>query len=148
MGKYFGTDGFRGEVGRTLTAAHAFRIGSFLGHYFGKEHKARVVIGKDPRRSSYTLEYALVAGLTASGADAYILHVIPTPAVSYVTRADRFDCGIMISASHNPYCDNGIKLFDSKGEKMDEKTIDALEAYQAGEKSPTEVTLKMLETMA
>ena len=129
MGKYFGTDGFRGEAGRTLTTEQAFRIGRFLGHYFGKEHKARVVIGKDPRRSSYTLEYALVAGLTASGADAYILHVLPTPAVSYITRVDRFDCGIMISASHNPFFDNGIKLFDKSGEKMDEETIAALEAF-------------------
>ena len=129
MGKYFGTDGFRGEAGRSLTAEHAWRIGRFLGHYFGKERKARIVIGKDPRRSSYTLEYALVAGLTASGADAYILHVLPTPAVSYITRVDRFDCGIMISASHNPYHDNGIKLFDGKGEKMDEETIAAVEAF-------------------
>ena len=137
MGKYFGTDGFRGEANRTLTAEHAWRIGRFLGHYFGKEHKARIVIGKDPRRSSYTLEYALVAGLTASGADAYILHVLPTPAVSYITRVDRFDCGIMISASHNPYHDNGIKLFDSKGEKMDEETIAALEAFlDSGEELP------------
>ncbi len=129
MGKYFGTDGFRGEAGRTLTAAHAFRIGRFLGYYFGKEHKARVVIGKDTRLPSYTLEYALVAGLTASGADAYLLHVLPTPAVSYITRAERFDCGIMISASHNPFFDNGIKLFDSKGEKEDEDVIAAIEAF-------------------
>ena len=137
MGKYFGTDGFRGEAGHTLTTAHAFAIGRFLGRYFGKDHKARVVIGKDPRRSSYTLEYALVAGLTASGADAYLLHVIPTPAVSYLTRVDRFDCGIMISASHNPYGDNGIKLFDGKGEKMDEETIAAVEAYlDSGEELP------------
>ncbi len=137
MGKYFGTDGFRGEANRNLTAEHAWKIGRFLGHYFGKDHKARVVIGKDPRRSSYTLEYALVAGLTASGADAYILHVLPTPAVSYITRVDRFDCGIMISASHNPYHDNGIKLFDSKGEKMDEDTIAAVEAFlDSGEELP------------
>ena len=135
MGKYFGTDGFRGEVGRTLTTAHAFAIGRFLGRYFGKDHKARVVIGKDPRRSSYTLEYALVAGLTASGADAYLLHVIPTAAVSYLTRVDRFDCGIMISASHNPYLDNGIKLFDGKGEKMDEQTVAALEAFLDSDES-------------
>ena len=129
MGKYFGTDGFRGEVNGDLTAEHAWRIGRFLGWYFGRDHRARVVIGKDTRRSSYTLEYALVAGLTASGADAYILHVIPTPGVSFVTRADQFDCGIMISASHNPYYDNGIKLFDRNGEKMDEQTIAALEEY-------------------
>ena len=132
MGKYFGTDGFRGEANVTLTTEHAFRIGRFLGFHFGKEHQARVVIGKDPRRSSYTLEYALVAGLTASGADAYILHVLPTPAVSYITRVDRFDCGIMISASHNPYHDNGIKLFDGNGEKMDEATVEALEAFLDG----------------
>ncbi|MBO7341745.1 MAG: hypothetical protein J6U87_03585 [Clostridia bacterium] len=133
MGKYFGTDGFRGEANVTLTTEHAFRIGRFLGFHFGKEQRARVVIGKDPRRSSYTLEYALVAGLTASGADAYILHVLPTPAVSYITRVDRFDCGIMISASHNPYRDNGIKLFDGNGEKMDEATIEALEAFLDGD---------------
>ncbi len=137
MGKYFGTDGFRGEANVTLTAEHAWKIGRFLGHYFGKDHKARVVIGKDPRRSSYTLEYALVAGLTASGADAYILHVLPTPGVSYITRVDRFDCGIMISASHNPYHDNGIKLFDGKGEKLDEATIAAVEAFlDSGEDLP------------
>ena len=132
MGKYFGTDGFRGEANLTLTAEHAWRIGRFLGHHFTKERadgKARVVIGKDPRRSSYTLEYALVAGLCASGADAYILHVLPTPAVSYITRVDRFDCGIMISASHNPYKDNGIKLFDARGEKMGEELITALENF-------------------
>ena len=129
MGKYFGTDGFRGTAGTELTAEHAFRIGRFLGRHFGTEQRARICIGKDPRRSSYTLEYALVAGLTASGADAYILHVLPTPGVSYITRVDRFDCGIMISASHNPYCDNGIKLFDRMGEKMDEATIGALEDF-------------------
>ena len=133
MAKYFGTDGFRGEVNRVLTTEHAWRIGRFLGAYFGKERRARVVIGKDTRRSSYTLEYALVAGLTASGADAYILHVITTPGVSYVTRTDRFDCGIMISASHNPYFDNGIKLFDSNGEKMGDDVIAALESYLDGE---------------
>ena len=129
MGKYFGTDGFRGEVNRTLTTEHAFLIGRFLGAYFGKTHRARVVIGKDTRRSSYTLEYALVAGLTASGADAYILHVTTTPCVSYVTRTEGFDCGIMISASHNPFCDNGIKLFGTEGEKMDDAVIAALEKY-------------------
>ena len=133
MGKYFGTDGFRGEVSVELTSEHAWRIGRFLGWYYGREKRARVVIGKDTRRSSYTLEYALVAGLTASGADAYILHVIPTPGVSIVTRSDHFDCGIMISASHNPYYDNGIKLFDSNGEKMDETVIEALEAYLDGD---------------
>ena len=133
MGKYFGTDGFRGEVNRILTTEHAFSIGRFLGAHFGKAHRARVVIGKDTRRSSYTLEYALVAGLTASGADAYILHVTTTPCVSYVTRTEDFDCGIMISASHNPYCDNGIKLFGAGGEKMDDATVAALEAYLDGE---------------
>ena len=132
MGKYFGTDGFRGEVNRVLTSEHAFSIGRFLGAHFGKTHRARVVIGKDTRRSSYTLEYALVAGLTASGADAYILHVTTTPCVSYVTRTEGFDCGIMISASHNPYYDNGIKLFGAEGEKMDDTTLAALEAYLDG----------------
>ena len=133
MGKYFGTDGFRGEVNRVLTTAHAWRIGRFLGARAANGKRLRVVIGKDTRRSSYTLEYALVAGLTASGADAYLLHVIPTPGVSYVTRADGFDCGIMISASHNPYGDNGIKLFGAGGEKMDDATITALEQYLDGE---------------
>ena len=133
MGKYFGTDGFRGEVNRVLTTEHAFSIGRFLGAHFGKTRRARVVIGKDTRRSSYTLEYALVAGLTASGADAYILHVTTTPCVSYVTRTEGFDCGIMISASHNPYYDNGIKLFGAEGEKMDDTTLAALEAYLDGE---------------
>lgn len=132
MGKYFGTDGFRGEVNRVLTSEHAFSIGRFLGAHFGKTRRARVVIGKDTRRSSYTLEYALVAGLTASGADAYILHVTTTPCVSYVTRTEGFDCGIMISASHNPYYDNGIKLFGAEGEKMDDTTLAALEAYLDG----------------
>ena len=137
MGKYFGTDGFRGEAGKTLTAEHAWKIGRFLGWHFGRDHKARIVIGKDPRRSSYTLEYSLVAGLTASGADAYILHVLPTPAVSYITRTEHFDCGIMISASHNPYFDNGIKLFDQHGEKMDEALIGAIEEFlDSGEKLP------------
>lgn len=129
MGKYFGTDGFRGEVNRVLTTEHAWKIGRFLGAHACANGHARVVIGKDTRRSSYTLEYALVAGLTASGADAYLLHVIPTPGVSYVTRTDGFDCGIMISASHNPYYDNGIKLFGPGGEKMDDATIEALERY-------------------
>ena len=129
MGKYFGTDGFRGEANIGLTSEHAWRIGRWLGWHFSRERKAKIAIGKDPRRSSYTLEYALVAGLTASGADAYLLHVLPTPGVSYITRTDRFDCGIMISASHNPYYDNGIKLFDARGEKMDEAVIAALEAY-------------------
>ena len=134
MGKYFGTDGFRGEANATLTVEHAYKVGRFLGWYFGKdkEDKCRVVIGKDTRRSSYMFEYSLVAGLTASGADAYLLHVTTTPSVSYVARTEDFDCGIMISASHNPYYDNGIKLINSKGEKMDEETILKVEDYIDG----------------
>ena len=121
MGKYFGTDGFRGEANVTLTVDHAFKVGRFLGWYYGKNHengKAKIVIGKDTRRSSYMFEYSLVAGLTASGADAYLLHVTTTPSVSYVARTEDFDCGIMISASHNPFYDNGIKLINAAGEKM------------------------------
>lgn len=129
MGKYFGTDGFRGEANVDLTVMHAFEIGRYLGWYYGKDKKTRVVIGKDTRRSSYMLESALCAGLTASGADAYLLHVTTTPSVSYVTRADDFDCGIMISASHNPYYDNGIKLINGKGEKMGDEVLDAIEEY-------------------
>ena len=129
MGKYFGTDGFRGEANKNLTVEHAFKIGRYLGWHFGQNHKAKVVIGKDTRRSSYMFESALCAGLTASGADAYLLHVTSTPSVSYVARADDFDCGIMISASHNPYYDDGIKLINSNGEKMDEQLLDAIEAY-------------------
>ena len=140
MGKYFGTDGFRGEANINLTADHAFKVGRFLGWYYGELKRrngetepARVVIGKDTRRSSYMFEFSLVAGLTASGADAYILHVTTTPSVAYVTRMDEFDCGIMISASHNPYYDNGIKLINKNGEKMEEQTIDLVEAYLDGE---------------
>ena len=129
MGKYFGTDGFRGEANVDLTVEHAFEVGRFIGWYFGKEHKCKVVIGKDTRRSSYMFEYALVAGLTASGADAYLLHVTTTPSVSYVVRTEDFDCGIMISASHNPFYDNGIKLINDKGEKMQEFVIDEIEKY-------------------
>lgn len=129
MGKYFGTDGFRGEANCNLTVEHAFKIGRYLGWYYGQSHKAKVVIGKDTRRSSYMFENALCAGLTASGADAYLLHVTSTPSVSYVARADDFDCGIMISASHNPYYDNGIKLINSNGEKMDEAVLDGIEEY-------------------
>ena len=129
MGKYFGTDGFRGEANKNLTVEHAFKIGRYLGWYYGQSHKAKVVIGKDTRSSSYMFENALCAGLTASGADAYLLHVTSTPSVSYVARADDFDCGIMISASHNPYYDNGIKLINSNGEKMDEKLLDGIEEY-------------------
>ena len=129
MGKYFGTDGFRGEANKELTVEHAFSIGRYLGWYFGQDHKAKVVIGKDTRRSSYMLESALCAGLTASGADACLLHVTSTPSVSYITRADDFDCGIMISASHNPYYDNGIKLVNSNGEKMEESVLLGIEEY-------------------
>ncbi len=132
MGKYFGTDGFRGEANRTLTVEHAFKIGRYLGWHYGKEHKCRIVIGKDTRRSSYMFEYSLVAGLTASGADAYLLHVTTTPSVAYVTRTDSFDCGIMISASHNPYYDNGIKLINNRGEKMSESIILDIEDYIDG----------------
>ncbi len=129
MGKYFGTDGFRGEANKDLTVEHAFKIGRYLGWYYGQEHRAKVVIGKDTRRSSYMFESALCAGLTASGADAYLLHVTSTPSVSYIARADDFDCGIMISASHNPYYDNGIKLINSNGEKMEESVLDGIEEY-------------------
>ena len=132
MGKYFGTDGFRGEANVVLTVEHAFKVGRYLGWYFGQDHKARIVIGKDTRRSSYMFEYALAAGLTASGADAYLLHVTTTPSVSYVVRTEDFDCGIMISASHNPFYDNGIKLINGNGEKMDEKTISYIEDYIDG----------------
>ena len=129
MGKYFGTDGFRGEANKNLTVEHAFKIGRYLGWYYGHGRKAKVVIGKDTRRSSYMFENALCAGLTASGADAYLLHVTSTPSVSYIARADDFDCGIMISASHNPYYDNGIKLINENGEKMEESVLDAIENY-------------------
>ena len=134
MGKYFGTDGFRGEANKVLNYEHAIQIGRFLGWYYGKrlEKKAKIVIGKDTRRSSYMFEYALCTGLMASGADAYIMHVTTTPSVAYITRVDDFDCGIMISASHNPYYDNGIKLLNSKGEKMDEETILQVEDYIDG----------------
>lgn len=133
MGKYFGTDGFRGEANVDLTVEHAFKVGRFLGWYYGQEHKARIVIGKDTRRSSYMFEYALSAGLTASGADAYLLHVTTTPSVSYVTRTEDFDCGIMISASHNPYYDNGIKLINGKGHKIEAEIEEKIEAYLDGE---------------
>ena len=144
MGKYFGTDGFRGEANIGLTAEHAYKIGRFLGWYysekkrfFGSKEKARIVIGKDTRRSSYMFEYSLVAGIVASGADAYMMHVTTTPSVAYIARVDEFDCGIMISASHNPYYDNGIKLINSHGEKMDEETIEKIEAYlDGGEEVP------------
>lgn len=140
MGKYFGTDGFRGEANMNLTADHAYKVGRFLGWYYGEKKRragddtpARIVIGKDTRRSSYMFEYTLVGGLVASGADAYLLHVTTTPCVAYISRVDSFDCGIMISASHNPYYDNGIKLINGDGEKMDEETIALIEAYLDGE---------------
>ncbi|MCQ2413720.1 MAG: phosphoglucosamine mutase [Clostridia bacterium] len=139
MGRYFGTDGFRGEAGEVLTADHAFAIGKFLGWYFGKlrereerDGAPRIVIGKDTRRSSYMFEYALVSGIVSSGADAYMMHVTTTPSVAYVSKVDDFDCGIMISASHNPYSDNGIKLINNRGEKMDETTISYIEDYLDG----------------
>ena len=132
MGKYFGTDGFRGEAGVNLTVEHAFRVGRFLGYYYGKDHKAKVVIGKDTRRSGDMLEYALVAGLTAGGADVYQLHVVPTPGVAYVVRQDGFDCGIMITASHNPFYDNGIKVINGKGYKLEADVEQQIEDYIDG----------------
>ena len=132
MGKYFGTDGFRGEANIDLTVEHAFKVGRFLGWYYGKEHKAKIVIGKDTRRSSYMFEYSLVAGLTASGADAYLLHVTTTPSVSYVVRTEGFDCGIMISASHNPFYDNGIKIINGLGQKMEVDVENQIEDYIDG----------------
>ena len=141
MGKYFGTDGFRGQAGADLTSDHAYRIGRFLGWYYSSalagvekaNYRPRIVIGKDTRRSSYMLEYSLVAGITASGADAYMLHVTTTPSVSYVTRQDEFDCGIMITASHNPFYDNGIKVINRHGEKLDDQTTALIEAYIDGD---------------
>lgn len=132
MGRYFGTDGFRGEANVDLKADHAFKIGRFLGWYYGREGKCSVVIGKDTRRSSYMFEDALSAGFTASGADVYLLHVIPTPGVAYVVRTENFACGVMISASHNPYYDNGIKVINNKGEKMEQSVINQIEAYLDG----------------
>ena len=134
--KYFGTDGFRGEANVDLTSMHAYKVGRFLGWYYasllsGKRDSAyrpRIVIGKDTRRSSYMLEYSIVAGITESGADAYMLHVTTTPSISYVTRQDEFDCGIMITASHNPYYDNGIKIINAYGEKLDDSTTALMEA--------------------
>ncbi len=136
---YFGTDGFRGEANLTLTSMQAYKVGRFLGWYYGKQHtekaegRPRIVIGKDTRRSSYMLEYSIVAGITASGADAYMLHVTTTPSVSYVTRQEEFDCGIMITASHNPFYDNGIKIMNRYGEKLDDKTTQLVEAYLDGD---------------
>ena len=136
MGKYFGTDGFRGEANVNLTVEHAFKVGRFLGWYYGQKNpdeRCRIVIGKDTRRSSYMFEYSLVAGLTASGADVFLLHVTTTPSVSYVVRTEGFNCGIMISASHNPYYDNGIKVINEKGEKLEESVITEIEKYLDGE---------------
>ena len=135
MGKYFGTDGFRGEANADLTVEHAYKVGRYLGYYYGKNHengKASIVIGKDTRRSSYMFEYSLVAGLTASGADVYLMHVTPTPSVSYIVRLDEFDCGIMISASHNPYDDNGIKVINGQGYKLEADVEAEIEAYIDG----------------
>ena len=136
MGKYFGTDGFRGEAGVVLRAEHAFKTGRFLGWYYRNKNNgkpARIVIGKDTRRSSYMYENALAAGITSTGSDAYLLHVTTTPCVSYITRTEDFDCGVMISASHNPYFDNGIKLMNYEGEKMDDEMQSELERYLDGE---------------
>jgi len=141
MGKYFGTDGFRGNANEVLTADHAYKIGRFLGWYYNEERKrkgdsepAKIVIGKDTRRSSYMFEYTLVGGIVASGADAYLMHVTTTPSVAYITRMDDFDCGVMISASHNPFHDNGIKILNHNGEKMDEETILKIEEYLDSDK--------------
>ena len=145
MGKYFGTDGFRGEANVSLTVEHAFQVGRFLGWYYGEKNKperCRVVIGKDTRRSSYMFEYSLVAGLTASGADVYLLHVTTTPSVSYVVRTEGFHCGIMISASHNPFYDNGIKVINEKGEKLEEDVIGQIEDYLDGKSGPLPLAVK------
>ncbi|MBO5167141.1 MAG: phosphoglucosamine mutase [Lachnospiraceae bacterium] len=148
VNKYFGTDGFRGEANVTLTSMQAYKVGRFLGWYYSSKlsgctkagYRPRIVIGKDTRRSSYMLEYSLVAGITASGADAYMLHVITTPGVSYVTRCDEFDCGIMITASHNPFYDNGIKVINAYGEKLDDETTSLIEAYIDGDLKTLGVT--------
>lgn len=139
MGRYFGTDGFRGTANENLTADHAYKVGRFIGWYYGELKKrngddspARILIGKDTRRSSYMFEYSLAGGLTASGADAYLLHVTTTPSVAYISRVDGFDCAVMISASHNPYHDNGLKLINGNGEKMEDEVIDLVEDYLDG----------------
>ena len=142
--RYFGTDGFRGEANVELTSMHAYRVGRFLGWYYGHKsqnpaQRPRIVIGKDTRRSGYMLEYALAAGITASGADAYMLHVITTPGVSFVTRQDEFDAGVMITASHNPFCDNGIKVLNRYGEKLEDATVEKLESYLDGDLSALSV---------
>ena len=143
MGKYFGTDGFRGEANVQLTVDHAFEIGKFIGYYYKIKNKnCRIVIGKDTRRSSYMFEYAIAAGITASGADAYLLHVTSTPSISYVVRTEQFDLGVMISASHNAYYDNGIKLFNSKGEKLEESVINIIEDYLDGKVKKINLAIK------
>ena len=147
MGKYFGTDGYRGEANENLTAESAFKVGRFLGWYLNEQKKktgerAKIVIGKDTRRSGYMFEYALAGGIVSSGADAYLLHVTTTPSVAFVTRSEDFDCGIMISASHNPFYDNGIKLFNAQGEKMDEQTIAYIEDYLDGKTPEIEYAKK------
>ena len=142
MGKYFGTDGIRGEANVNLTVEHAFKVGRFLGWYYGRDHKAKIVIGKDTRRSSYMFEYSLVAGLTASGADAYLLHVTTTPSVSYVVRTEGFDCGIMISASHNPFYDNGIKVINGMGYKLEAEVEEKIEEYLDGKRGELPLATK------
>lgn len=142
MGKYFGTDGFRGEANVTLTVEHAYKVGRYLGWYYSRHDRARIVIGKDTRRSSYMFEYALVSGLTASGADVYLLHVTTTPSVSYVVRSEEFDCGIMISASHNPFYDNGIKVIDGKGHKLSGDIEKLIEDYIDGISTPIPLATK------
>ena len=142
MGKYFGTDGFRGEANVTLKVTDAFRVGRFLGNYYGREHRAKIAIGKDTRRSSYMFEYALAAGITASGADAYLLHVTTTPSVSYVVRTEEFDCGIMISASHNPFYDNGIKIINAQGQKIEAQVEEEIEAYLDGEENTISLAVR------
>ena len=134
MGKYFGTDGYRGEANVDLTADDAFRVGKFLAYYFseGGKKECRIVIGKDTRRSSYMFEYALSAGITAAGADAYLMHVTTTPSVSFIARAEDFSCGVMISASHNPFYDNGLKVINGNGEKVSDDFIEEIEAYLDG----------------
>ena len=150
MGKYFGTDGFRGEANVNLTVEHAFKVGRFIGWYYGQDgaHKVRVVIGKDTRRSSYMFEDALSAGLTASGADVYLLHVTTTPSVSYITRTEDFDCGIMISASHNPFEHNGIKIFTKNGYKLNENQEILLEKHMILPKKVKNAKFKQIETDA
>ena len=136
MGKYFGTDGFRGEANKVLTADHAYKIGRYLGWYYNQNHRGRIIIGKDTRRSSYMFEYALVAGITASGADAFLLHVTTTPSVAYVVRTENFDCGIMVSASHNPYYDNGLKVINGNGHKLEAEIEEKIEKCMKNSRNP------------